>query len=149
MLTTNENKSCLGFWAVEDRVTQVFMGWVSLRADIAASGQTKTSVATLGYRFHQHYWGQGFATEAMRALLDRGFQETTVQLVQATTYEKNVGSIRVMEKLGMTFSNKFRYSEDELQNSDTTYLEDTVVWDGYDVRYTLTRENWRQISSGL
>jgi hypothetical protein len=48
-----------------------------------------------------------------------------------------------VEKLGMPFSEKFRYTEDQLQSSESTHhLDDVVIWDGFDVRHTLTKEDW-------
>jgi len=45
--------------------------------------------------------GQGFATEAARALLDYGFQTLRVQRIVALTERENPVSIRVMERIGM------------------------------------------------
>jgi RimJ/RimL family protein N-acetyltransferase len=51
----------------------------------------------LGHR----YWGQGYATEAARALLGYGFRELDLHRIYATCRPANVASARVMEKLGM------------------------------------------------
>ncbi len=54
----------------------------------------------LGYVIHPHYWGQGYATEMLTAVMDllrqRGFQS-----VRAGAFLENPASIRVMEKCGM------------------------------------------------
>jgi RimJ/RimL family protein N-acetyltransferase len=54
-----------------------------------------------GYSFHRDAWGQGFATEAARALVDIAFRDLGAHRVFATCDPRNVGSWRVMEKLGM------------------------------------------------
>jgi RimJ/RimL family protein N-acetyltransferase len=46
-------------------------------------------------------WGQGFATEAGAAWLDRAFGELGLDLVVAAVHEENEASRRVLEKLGM------------------------------------------------
>jgi [ribosomal protein S5]-alanine N-acetyltransferase len=57
--------------------------------------------AMIGYTLHRHFWNQGYTTETARALLELGFQ--TLQLHRITSWctPENVGSWRVMEKIGM------------------------------------------------
>ncbi len=57
--------------------------------------------ANIGYELDNHYWNQGYATEAARAILDFGFTELHMQRVWAKCVADNVGSARVLEKLGM------------------------------------------------
>lgn len=45
---------------------------------------------------------QGYAAEAVRAMVDYAFQELHLQRLVATTTYDNAASIRVMQKLGMT-----------------------------------------------
>jgi len=53
------------------------------------------------YLLNRHYWGRGYATEAVRAVLGYGFQELGLHRVYATCRPANVASSRVMEKAGM------------------------------------------------
>jgi RimJ/RimL family protein N-acetyltransferase len=46
--------------------------------------------------------GQGYATEAARAMIDYAFMEWQVQRIVATTEYDNAASLAVMRKLGMT-----------------------------------------------
>lgn len=55
----------------------------------------------IGYAFARDAWGQGYATEAADALLRRGFGELGLHRVHATCAPENIGSIRVLEKIGM------------------------------------------------
>jgi RimJ/RimL family protein N-acetyltransferase len=57
--------------------------------------------AELLYLLNQHHWGQGYATEAVRAVLGFGFRELRLHRVYATCRPANVASSRVMEKVGM------------------------------------------------
>jgi len=61
----------------------------------------KNRTAGFGYTFNQRYWNQGFATEATRALLNSCFQSFEMHRVWASCDVRNIGSWRVMEKLGM------------------------------------------------
>ena len=56
----------------------------------------------LAYWIGEPYWGKGLATEAVRAVLSFGFNDLALQLIFAECKVDNFGSIRVLEKNGMT-----------------------------------------------
>lgn len=58
--------------------------------------------AEIGYILHPDVQGQGLATEAARALLAFGFEVVGLHRIYARCDARNVGSWRVMERLGMT-----------------------------------------------
>ena len=68
----------------------------------------------IGYGIGSGYWNRGYATEAVKAFLDRLLNEEGFSAVCASFFTGNDSSRRVMEKCGMTYS---RFSEKEL-----TYL---------------------------
>lgn len=55
----------------------------------------------IGYGLLENYWDKGYATEAVNALLDWSWQQG-IRKIKAETLVDNPGSIRVLEKLGMT-----------------------------------------------
>ena len=55
----------------------------------------------IGWAVHPVEWGNGFATEAARYLMDWGFRELNVHRIVAFCHASNIASVRVMEKLGM------------------------------------------------
>ena len=59
------------------------------------------SEASLGYGLSRTYWGQSYATEAVRALLAFGFAELGVERISADAEPANHASVRVLEKAGM------------------------------------------------
>jgi len=61
----------------------------------------------IGWRLLPEYWGQGLATEIARATLDHGFRTWDFPRVIAVAQTANRASIRVMEKIGMTFDGSF------------------------------------------
>lgn len=71
------------------------------------------------------WWGRGLATEAAGVVLDRLFETLGHPVVMAATDPPNVASVRVMERLGMTFDWR-----GEMHGLDT-------------VVYRLSRERWR------
>ena len=67
------------------------------RGDVDRQNQT----AALGYGIGRAWWGSGFATEAAKAALDYAFEGLDVDKVWARADPRNVGSLRVLEKIGM------------------------------------------------
>lgn len=55
----------------------------------------------IGYVFHPDYSGQGFATEAVRALLDIAFGTYGLHRVIARIDARNLASLRLAERVGM------------------------------------------------
>jgi len=72
---------------------------------------------SIGYNLAYDYWNRGFTTEAMEKIIEWGRQELGVKEVAATFAVENVGSRRVMEKLGMTFLEDHDYTK--LDGSET------------------------------
>jgi RimJ/RimL family protein N-acetyltransferase len=129
-----------GFWAAVDKASGEFLGWFSFRP----LDEAYPREASLGFRLRRAVWGQGYATEAVRALMRLGFAELGVQRVVATTYEDNVASRRVMEKAGMVLSRAFRLTAEDLSGVDTYHVTSQEMWDGDDVEYSLTKADWER-----
>ena len=58
---------------------------------------------TIGYNLRRDQWGNGYAVEMIRALLEYAGTQREVRGIQGTFAAVNHKSQRVMEKLGMTF----------------------------------------------
>lgn len=116
-----------GRWAAIDKATGAFLGWFALTAEPAEPG-----TAELGYRLRRAAWGQGYATEGARALVDKGFAELGMRRVTANTMTVNTGSRRVMEKTGLRFLRTFFLDwPDQIEGGEHG-----------DVEYELLREEW-------
>jgi RimJ/RimL family protein N-acetyltransferase len=59
--------------------------------------------AELGYDFRSDFWGQGYATEAARAVRDYAFNELHLSRLISLIRVGNVASRRVAEKVGMHY----------------------------------------------
>jgi len=113
-----------------DRVSDgAFLGWCGL-----SRWNPDHRSAALGYCFGDAAWGHGYATEAARALLRWAFDTLDLNRVQAETDTRNVGSARVLEKLGFVREGTLR--EDCVVNGD---VSDSWV-------YGLIRREWRSSS---
>ena len=56
--------------------------------------------AQLGYWIGKPYWGRGFATEAVRALINHGFTKGGIKHFGGRHFDGNAASARVIQKLG-------------------------------------------------
>ena len=63
-----------------------------------------------GYRYSKDSWGKGLGLEAGKAVLEYGFSELGLEKVFGLTAEQNYGSIRILEKLGFKFQEKFLFN---------------------------------------
>ena len=57
----------------------------------------------IGYVLSKKYWGMGFVPEAVEVIMDFAFGYMGVDKVEGRFIEGNVKSMRVMQKVGMTF----------------------------------------------
>jgi RimJ/RimL family protein N-acetyltransferase len=62
----------------------------------------------IGYAFLQDYWAQGYAVEAASHVLQHARLVLGLPRVLAITADDNIGSIRVLEKIGLTFDRMFQ-----------------------------------------
>jgi RimJ/RimL family protein N-acetyltransferase len=58
--------------------------------------------ASIGYFVDKNQWGNGYATEMIKALVDFGFRELELHRIYANCDADNAASRRVLEKVGMT-----------------------------------------------
>jgi ribosomal-protein-alanine N-acetyltransferase len=59
--------------------------------------------AAVGYLLGKQYWGKGYATEVLLAVIAYLFEQTTVNRIDTFAWSENIASTRVMEKAGMRF----------------------------------------------
>lgn len=91
----------------EFAVTTIGKGVLIGRCNLTI-GDPRNQEANLGYTLNPRFWGQGFATEAARALLALGFGELGLHRISAFCALENAASYRVMERLGMSREGVFR-----------------------------------------
>jgi len=93
--------------------------------------------AEVGYIFHPDAQGQGFATEAARAVVDLAFQGLGVHRVFGQIDGRNIASARVLERLGM-------HSEAHLVENEWVKGEWTD-----EVIYAVLAEEWERLQTRL
>lgn len=91
-----------GYWAVTELEQEdVFLGWV-----MVVPMDSSLAQAEIGWRFIRQCWGQGFASEAVIRILELVTSKQPNTEVIAAIQSENHGSIRVAEKVGMSFKHE-------------------------------------------
>ena len=114
-----------GIFAVE---TDELVGRVQLSGIAPAPFES----AYLGYSVSERHNGRGYATEAVRQVVEVAFEELGLHRLQAAVMPINAASIRVLEKAG--------FREEGLA---LRYLQINGVWEDHKL-FALTAEEWRR-----
>ena len=94
-----------GFFAIELQADQKCIGCIDLRI------KAEHDKASFGYVLNRLYWGNGYMTESLSALLALCFEKLELNRVESTHYAGNEGSGRVMVKCGMEFEGVEKHKE--------------------------------------
>jgi [ribosomal protein S5]-alanine N-acetyltransferase len=126
LYSQQDHQDIYGFslWAIFRRSDDRLIGQCGL-ARLRPTGET-----TLGYTLAQDCWGMGYATETTIAWLHRGFGHLELDRIVAAVKPDNVASIRVLDKLGMSFD-----------RSDTFYGCPCLF-------YAISRDQWNASKIG-
>ena len=93
-------------WANETRSETAFL--VTLDDDVIIGacgvGQVEGENPEIGYWIGVRYWGQGFATEAARAVIDYAFERFDYDALHSSARVTNPASRRVLEKCGFQWT---------------------------------------------
>ena len=90
-----EEENCINFrYAVVLKETDELIGSCELY-------YTDRDPAELAWELHRHYWRKGYGTEIGNTLLKLAFETLGLRRVIADCNTLNVGSWRIMEKIGM------------------------------------------------
>jgi [ribosomal protein S5]-alanine N-acetyltransferase len=85
------------FWKIVKKDSDEFIGVAGLTLSA-----NKFKLGEIYYKLLPSQWGQGYATEVSRTLIKSGFDDFHLHKVEAGVATENIGSIRVLEKSGMT-----------------------------------------------
>jgi len=140
----NYNRVCLQSaiaWAREAKREQYTLTVVR-KTDAAVIGSCSIArvkpdsiESALGWHYGKRFWGRGYGTEAARVLLYVGFEIGKVAEIYADCFADNIGSIRIMQKIGMKSGRNLALFN---QIRGWSYGESRPT-----VRYTISRNEWR------
>src|ERR1700734_4189924 len=92
----------------EIRVAVVLASNGSLCGGVGLKLAAEHQRAELGYWIGVPYWGNGYATEAARAMLRYGFETVKLHRILATHVKHNPASGKILVKLGMRHEGSMR-----------------------------------------
>ena len=94
-------QACIRAWESETR----FPYMITLKENGQVIGMIDPRIegpkVGIGYGAARAYWGNGYVTEATRAIIEWAFRQPSIYRVYATTDVENTASRRVLEKVGM------------------------------------------------
>ncbi len=90
-----------GRWAVIEKDSGEFLGWCGLKFD--------GKETDIGFRFFEKHWNKGYATESAKACLEYGFTELNLNEIVGRAMKENIGSVKVLEKIGMKFIKEMEF----------------------------------------
>jgi ribosomal-protein-alanine N-acetyltransferase len=98
-----------GMWGMFNSINDEFIGGCLLRPY-----DNEPNVLEIGYSLEHKYWGQGIATEMVKALVQYGFNNADVKAIVACAVVANIASQRVLEKVGFTRAENIVKNGEEL-----------------------------------
>jgi RimJ/RimL family protein N-acetyltransferase len=103
ILDQNSEKIEAYTFAIESQSDGKFIGLISFRL-----GKPNYRNAEMWFKLHIDFWGLGYATEAVRAILKFGFNELKLHRIEAGCAVENLASFKVLEKTGMLLEGRKR-----------------------------------------
>ena len=111
------------------QATRDFYGW-AITLDGVVIGSIglfdidhESDSCEIGYSLGSRWWGLGYATEAVSAVLDFAFNTLGAHRIQATYHPDNIASKRVLEKVNMRYEGVMR---DGQKNPDGSFSDQIV-----------------------
>lgn len=90
-------------WGLIHRESGKFIGTCGF-----TSFDYEKNTAEIGYVISKDFWGQGLAAEAARCVMEFGFENFSLSGFCAKCMEGNDASMRVMQKVGMSFEGIYK-----------------------------------------
>lgn len=79
--------------------------------------------AEIGWISNKDYWGRGYMSEAVDVIIQYTFQTTHIKKILATCTEKNIASLKVMEKSGMLCIQKEHNQKGMKNGAEVSYTK--------------------------
>ena len=83
-------------FAIELNEKEEFIGLIGINL-----GKEKYRNAEVWFKIDYNYWNKGYATESLKEIIRFGFNDLKLHRIEAGCAIENIGSINVLEKVGM------------------------------------------------
>lgn len=125
-------------YAVCLKETGEAVGSIGLMIGNASNLKLPDTEGEIGYWIGVPFWGQGLIPEAVRELLQHGFENLALKKIWCGYFDGNIKSRRVQEKFGFTYhhTNKDIYCE-LMKDTRTEHVS------------CITREEWKRKSADI
>lgn len=98
----------LGYWSIFPKSQpDQFAGWLLLIPYDGVGPEVE-----IGWRLNRSAWGNGFAPEAARPVVEHAFHTVGLKRIVADIDPRNVSSLRVAEKIGMKYIGDGKHGDD-------------------------------------
>lgn len=125
-----------GFMLMVEKVSGELVGHAGMKRVDAPQARNQGDYE-IGWLVREDRWRKGYASEAMRAVIDWAFPRFDAPHLVAITSEANAPSWRLMEKLGMV-------RKPELEFVDPAYPPE----ENPAIQYMITRDAWKRQHEG-
>ena len=101
-----DTKALVEYWVNEYKNENVFNWVIELKGESLIGSITvirsdlNNRTCEIGYNIGRKYWNNGYATEAIKAVIDYLFELNMFDTITAQCFEYNLSSSRVLEKNG-------------------------------------------------
>ncbi len=96
----------IGRFAVFLKETDEFIGWSGIQF-VTQEENNHINYYDLGYRFLEEHWGKGYGYESALPWVDYSKNIMKIDVLTAGAHIDNIGSNKILQKLGMTFINEY------------------------------------------
>lgn len=111
------------YWAITLKESSKLIGTICLW-----NFSSKKNVAELGYELDPALQGKGIMSEALKKIIEFGFQEIELKKIEAYTHKNNDNSSKLLQK----YNFKLDEERKDKENSDN-------------IIFTLTKQNWMEL----
>ncbi len=115
--------------AITNRSNGILLGNCGIRTESIESRR-----GDIGYELSPVYWGQGFASEAVRSILQVGFEDLDLDEIEARCVVANKRSVRLLHRLGFEEAERVPPGPGRDEFEDRTLPERSV--------FLLYRDKW-------
>lgn len=95
-------KHGFGLFVMIEKATKNIAGYCVLRYFIDDHPDLNGKIE-IGYILDEPFWGKGYATEAVKALIQFGFEQHHFSQILATILPDNIASQKVVQKAGLIY----------------------------------------------
>lgn len=137
-----DTKGLVQMWVEEYKEENVFNWIVELKNQFPIGSITVirkdliNRTCEIGYNIGQKYWNNGYATEAIKAVIDYLFSLDLFNTITAQCFEYNVASSRVLEKNGFSKEGILR-NRYIMDGKSINLVELSLLKEEYDVKWKI------------